>query len=187
MNFSRVDPFTDVVLVEPDVFGDQRGFFLETWERDKYAAGGIDIDFVQDNHSRSAQRVLRGLHFQHPTAQAKLLRVMRGAVWDVVVDVRIGSLTYGRWAGVKLSAETHHQIFVPRGFAHGFVVLSTSADVAYKVDAEYRPAEEFVLSWADPDVGVTWPIDNPLLAERDAAGLRLAELRDAGVLPRWTG
>ena len=172
-----------VVIVEPDVHRDARGFFLETWSAPKYAAGGIDAIFVQDNHSRSARGTLRGLHLQTPRAQAKLLRASFGEIYDVAVDVRRGSPTFGKWVGVVLSADNARQLFVPEGYAHGFCVLSESADLAYKCTDVYVPEDEITLRWDDPAVGVQWPIADPLLSARDASAKTLAELGDR--LPRF--
>ena len=150
----------DVLLVTPKKHGDERGFFSETYRRAALAEHGFDRDFVQDNHSMSAQRgTLRGLHFQRPpTMQDKLLRVVRGAVFDVAVDIRAGSATFGQWTGAELSAENWRQILVPAGFAHGFVTLTADAEVLYKVTAYYSPADEGGLLWSDPDVGIDWPL-----------------------------
>lgn len=174
-----------VVIVEPDVHRDARGFFLETWSAPKYRAGGIDAPFVQDNHSRSGRGTLRGLHAQTPRAQAKLLRASFGEIFDVAVDVRLGSPTFGKWVGVVLSAENARQLFIPEGFAHGFCVLSETADLAYKCTDVYVPEDEITLRWDDPAVGVKWPIAAPLLSPRDAAAKTLAELTDR--LPRYDG
>jgi dTDP-4-dehydrorhamnose 3,5-epimerase len=168
-----------VVVIEPDVFRDARGWFVETWAAPKYAAGGIDRVFVQDNHSHSVRGTLRGLHAQTPPhAQAKLLRAAAGEIFDVAVDIRRGSPTFGKWVGVVLSAETGRQIYIPEGFAHGFCVLSESADLAYKCTDVYAPAQEITLRWDDPAVGIRWPIADPLLSPRDAAAKTLAELGD---------
>lgn len=149
-----------VILVRPRRFGDERGWFMETWSRRGFAEGGIDADFVQDNQSFSAQvGTVRGLHFQvPPTPQAKLVRVVRGAIFDVAVDLRRGSPTYGRWCGATLTAAGGEQLFVPRGFAHGFCTVEPDTEVAYKVDGPYDPASDRGLAWDDPDIGVTWPV-----------------------------
>jgi dTDP-4-dehydrorhamnose 3,5-epimerase len=163
----------DVLLLRPKIYGDQRGFFLESWNRKKFAELGLDFDFVQDNHSRSAQHILRGLHYQVQNTQGKLVRVTSGSVFDVTVDMRRSSATFGRWVGVKLSAENHHMLWVPPGFAHGFLVLSESADFQYKCTDFYSPAHERSLAWNDPDVGIEWPLPkgaSPLLSAKDAAG-----------------
>jgi dTDP-4-dehydrorhamnose 3,5-epimerase len=167
-----------VVVVEPQLFGDERGFFMETWHADKFAAAGIATSFVQDNHSRSAQGILRGLHYQVEHAQGKLLRVVQGEVFDVAVDVRRSSPTFGRWVGVTLSAENRRQVWVPPGFAHGFYVTSVSADVVYKCTDVYSPAYERALRWDDADLGIAWPLVGgkaPTLSAKDAAGLRLRD------------
>lgn len=169
-----------VVLIQPRVFGDARGFFLETYHEARYAAAGIRLPFVQDNWSRSVRGTLRGLHFQEPHAQGKLVQVVSGAVFDVAVDVRRGSPTFGRWVGFELSAENKWQLWVPPGFAHGFVVVSDVADFLYKCTALYRPDAERSVAWNDPDIAVRWPIVEPLLSARDAAAPRL---RDAPRLP----
>src|SRR5690606_3684502 len=164
----------DVVLVEPRVFGDGRGFFLESWVRSKFAAGGIDVDFVQDNHSASHQWVLRGLHYQLGRPQGKLVRVVAGEVFDVAVDLRRSSPTFGRAVGERLSAENKRMLWVPPGFAHGFLVLSERAEFLYKCTDYYDPASERVLLWSDPSLGIEWPIPRgvePVLSERDAQGL----------------
>lgn len=184
----KVRPFEELPearIIEPEVFEDERGFFLEIWRHERYAAAGIDLPFVQDNHSRSAPGVLRGLHFQHPEPQAKLVHVIRGEILDVIVDVRIGSPRFGRWASVRLSAGDPRQVFVPEGFAHGFAALGDGADVLYKCSAPYRPEHERVLAWNDPALGIEWSLDDPVLSPRDADGRRLAELRDEGSLPTW--
>ena len=163
-----------VLRLEPRLFDDARGRFYESWNRARYRDAGLDIDFVQDNVSVSRRGVLRGLHFQQPQPQGKLVSVLAGEVWDVVVDVRAHSPTFGRWAGFTLSAEGAHQLWVPRGYAHGFVVTSESAVVAYKCDAPYAPGSEHTLLWNDPAVGIAWPIDAPALSEKDRAGRALA-------------
>jgi dTDP-4-dehydrorhamnose 3,5-epimerase len=167
------------VLLEPAVHGDRRGFFLETFREDKLGELGIGERWVQDNHSRSARGVLRGMHFQLGAGQAKLVRCARGAIFDVVVDVRRGSPTFGRWEGHHLDDETHLQLYVPVGFAHGFCVLSESADVVYKCSSYYDPEVERVIAYDDPDVGIDWPADvEPIVSDRDKAAPRLAEVAD---------
>ncbi|MFM7345340.1 MAG: dTDP-4-dehydrorhamnose 3,5-epimerase [Tagaea sp.] len=165
-----------VKLIEPKVFGDSRGFFLETWNAARYAAAGIPGPFVQDNLSRSARNTVRGLHFQDPNPQGKLVSCLAGAVWDVVAEIRPDSPFFGRWLGVELSAETRRQLWVPPGYAHGFAVLSEFADFAYKVDAPYSPADEKIVRWNDPGLAIDWKIDPAaaILSARDAgaAGLR---------------
>jgi len=168
----------DCVIVEPKVFGDERGFFLETFQADRYAdLAGITLPFVQDNHSRSSKGVLRGLHFQKTKPQGKLVRVVQGEVYDVAVDIRQGSPTYGQWEAIILSAKNKTQIWVPPGFAHGFVVLSETADFEYKCSDYYDPNDEGSLLWNDPDLKIPWPIDNPKLSEKDAHASLLADLK----------
>ena len=167
-----------VVLLEPQVHGDERGFFVETFSREAWAEHGVDVEFVQHNHSRSGKGILRGLHFQTEPGQAKLLRCARGAILDVAVDLRRGSPTYGQWEGHVLDDERHRQLFVPVGFAHGFVVLSEVADVCYLVSSYYDPATEAGIAWDDPDVGVEWGVEDPILSERDRNAPRLAEIAD---------
>ncbi|MEX2976131.1 dTDP-4-dehydrorhamnose 3,5-epimerase [Serratia fonticola] len=166
-----------VKIIQPKVFGDARGFFLETFEKKRYQEMlDIDLDFVQDNHSRSSYGVLRGLHFQKVNPQGKLVRVVRGEVFDVVVDIRPDSPTFGTWEGVILSEENKTQFWIPPGLAHGFVVLSDTADFEYKCTDYYNPAEEGCLLWNDPAVGIEWPIANPLLSDKDKLGKLLKEL-----------
>ena len=172
-----------VFLVEPVVHRDARGFFLESFHEQKYARAGIDSHFVQDNHSRSGQGTLRGLHLQHPHGQAKLVRVLQGSVFDVAVDVRLGSPQFGEWVGVELSAESQHQLFVPAGFAHGFAVTSETAEFEYKCSEFYEPSAELVVRWDDPAIGIDWPIEDPTLSQRDAEASLLAELTEK--LPRF--
>lgn len=168
----------DCVIIKPRVFGDERGFFLETFQSNRYAnLAGISLPFVQDNHSRSSKGVLRGLHFQKTKPQGKLVRVVRGEVYDVAVDIRPGSPTYGQWEAVILSEENKTQFWVPPGFAHGFVVLSKTADFEYKCTDYYDPSDEGSLLWDDPDVNIPWPIDNPKLSEKDANAPLLADLK----------
>jgi dTDP-4-dehydrorhamnose 3,5-epimerase len=165
----------DVKLVEPRVFGDDRGFFFESWNRRSLAAAGIDVDFVQDNHSRSQRGVLRGLHYQVEHAQGKLVRCVVGEVFDVVVDLRRSSPTFGRSLGLVLSAENRRMLWVPPGFAHGFLVVSESADFLYKTTDYWYPQHERTLLWNDPALGIDWPLDGaPILAAKDAAGTPLA-------------
>ena len=170
-----------VLILEPKVFGDTRGFFMESYNRRTFAdVSGLDIDFVQDNHSRSARGVLRGLHYQLRQPQGKLVRVAAGAVFDVAVDIRRASPTFGRWVGVELTAENQRQLWVPAGLAHGFVVLSESADFLYKTTDYYAPEHERSIAWDDPAIGIAWPlaahgIHAPLLSAKDRAGLPLAQ------------
>ncbi len=165
-----------VLLIEPRVFGDARGFFLERYHAGRYAEAGIPGPFVQDNHSRSERGILRGLHFQKQHPQGKLVEVVRGAVYDVAVDVRPGSATFGRWAAAVLSDENHHQLWVPPGFAHGFVVLSDAADFLYKCTDVYHPEDEGGVAWDDPDLGIAWPVEAPRLSDKDRALPRLKDL-----------
>ncbi|WP_298174890.1 dTDP-4-dehydrorhamnose 3,5-epimerase [Novosphingobium sp.] len=166
------------LIIEPRVFGDERGFFLETWNAAAFAAAGLDLTFVQDNHSRSQKGVLRGMHFQNPGPQGKLVRVVRGAVFDAVVDLRRSSPTFGQWAGVTLSAENKRMFWVPQGFAHGFLTLEDDTDFLYKCDAPYAPQHEHSLAWDDPDVGIEWPLDGieVQLSAKDAKGTRLSDV-----------
>lgn len=166
-------PLEGVVLIEPTVFTDARGFFLETWRQQEFAANGIEARFVQDNHSRSVQWTLRGMHFQVQHAQGKLVRVVRGAVFDAVVDLRRSSPTFGRWWAVELSEQNHRLLWVPPGLAHGILVISASADLLYKCTDVYSPAHERTLAWNDSQVGIRWPLPDgvqPLLSAKDAAG-----------------
>lgn len=167
----------DVKLIEPKVFGDERGFFLESFQADRYAQqAGITLPFVQDNHSRSAQNVLRGLHFQRSKPQGKLVRVVRGEVLDVAVDIRRGSPTFGNVVAEILSEDNKRQLWIPPGLAHGFVVLSETADFEYKCTDYYDPSDEGSLIWNDPDLNIDWRVTDPILSAKDAQGLRLAEL-----------
>lgn len=166
-----------VVVIKPETFEDERGFFLESFNKDKYADVIKNLDFVQDNHSRSFKGVLRGLHFQKNKPQGKLVRVVRGKVYDVAVDLRKGSPTYGQWESVILTEENKTQFWVPPGFAHGFVVLSDIADFEYKCTDYYDPSDEGALVWNDPDLGITWPENNPKLSTKDANAPKLANLK----------
>ena len=171
---AEATPLSGVVLICPTVHGDERGFFLETWHAERYADIGINLPFVQDNHSRSAQGILRGLHLQTKQPQGKLVRVTSGAVFDVVVDCRADSPSCGQWYGVTLTAEGQEQLWVPPGCAHGFYVLSESADFLYKCTDYYHPESELSLAWDDPTIGVQWPISDtttPRLSAKDAAGV----------------
>ena len=165
-----------VVLLEPQVHGDERGFMVETYRRDAWAELGVDVEFVQHNHSRSARGTLRGIHFQTEPGQAKLVRCPRGRVFDVAVDLRRDSPTYGEWEAHVLDDEKHRQLFVPIGFGHGFAVLSELADVCYQVSSYYDPLTEAGIAWDDPDVGVEWQVAEPLLSERDKNAPTLAEV-----------
>ena len=165
--FKRLE-IPDVVLIKPLVFEDERGFFMETYKKSDFEKAGIKGDFIQDNHSKSKYGVLRGLHFQRePYAQAKIVRVVRGVVYDVAVDLRRNSPTFGRWVGVILSEFNKYQLYIPRGFAHGFVVLSDVAEVVYKVDNVYAPDYEGGIIWNDPDICIDWPVDDPIVSEKD--------------------
>jgi dTDP-4-dehydrorhamnose 3,5-epimerase len=167
------------VLVEPAVYGDARGFFIETYRRDEYANAGIVDEFVQDNQSRSVRGVIRGIHFQRPPGQAKLVRCARGAIFDVAVDLRRGSPCFGHWEGHELTDENHRQLYIPIGFGHGFCVLSDVADVVYKTSGYYDAAIEDGIAYDDPDVAIAWPTDIEFrVSERDAVAPRLADVRD---------
>jgi dTDP-4-dehydrorhamnose 3,5-epimerase len=168
-----------VVLIEPEVHGDERGFLVETFRDDRWRELGVEVEFVQENHSRSGRGILRGLHFQTRPGQGKLVRCLRGRIWDVAVDLRSDSPTYRRWEGYELDDERHRQLYVPAGFGHGFCVLSEQADVAYKLSSYYDPATEAGIAWDDPDVRVEWPISEPVLSERDRTAPRLAEIADS--------
>lgn len=165
-----------VLIIEPKVFGDARGFFVESFQAERYREAGIELPFVQDNQSRSRRGVLRGLHFQRSRPQGKLVRVSRGAVWDVAVDINPDSPTCGRYVGVELTDENHRQLWVPPGYAHGFCVLSDVADFQYKCTDFYFPEDEGALLWNDPDVAIDWPIEAPLLSDKDLRNPTLAEL-----------
>jgi dTDP-4-dehydrorhamnose 3,5-epimerase len=171
-----------VLIIEPRVFGDARGFFMETWNAGAFAAAGLDLAFVQDNHSRSQKGVLRGLHFQNPGPQGKLVRVTSGAVFDVAVDLRASSPTFGRWTGVELSSDNKRMFWVPEGFAHGFLTLEDNTDFLYKCTAPYAPHSEHTLAWDDPAVGIDWPDLGmaPIISDKDTRG---ASLADAEVFP----
>lgn len=165
-----------VLVLSPRVYRDPRGFFMETWNQERYADEGLPAAFVQDNLSESRRGVLRGLHYQHPAAQGKLLQVLRGEIYDVAVDIRRGSPTFGRWVGVVLSSDNQRQVYVPGGFAHGFVVTSDSALFSYKCTNLYRPQDEGTVLWDDPDLGIDWPITEPILSPKDLGGVRLKEI-----------
>jgi len=166
----------DVKIIEPRVFPDERGFFYESYNQRAYAAQGLNDVFVQDNHSRSTRDTLRGLHYQVNPGQVKLVRVAVGAVWDVAVDVRFGSPTFGQWVGVEISAENKRQLYVPVGFAHGFCVLSDVAEFLYKVTTFYSPPDERGIAWDDPDLAIAWPVAAPLLSPRDQQHPRLRDI-----------
>lgn len=174
----------EVLLIEPKVFGDARGFFVETFSSERYAEAGIAGPFVQDNLSRSSAKTLRGLHLQEPYAQGKLVSVLEGEVFDVAVDVRVGSPSFGKWVGARLSGENKHQLYVPPGFAHGFCVTTDNALFSYKCTEFYHPETELSVAWNDPDIGIDWPVADPLLSQKDAAAKRLAEIPQER-LPRY--
>jgi len=179
----EVSPLPEVLLLHPRVFEDPRGYFLETWQRDRYRDAGVPVNFVQDNESASVRHTLRGLHYQLASPQGKLVRVIDGEVFDVTVDIRRSSARFGRWSGVTLSGSNRIQLWVPPGFAHGFLVLSARAVVAYKCTAYYAPADERILLWNDPALAIDWPLPagvRPVLSPRDAAGTTLAT---AEILP----
>lgn len=167
--------FEDVLILEPDIFRDDRGFFLETYHRNRYTSSGIQKIFVQDNLSFSKKGTLRGLHYQINHPQAKLVQVLSGDIFDVVVDIRPESETFGQWTGLRLSDENGHQLFVPEGFAHGFCVISETAHVMYKCSDFYSPEDEGGILWSDPDIAIEWPVDNPIISEKDG---RLPHLAD---------
>ncbi len=170
-------PIAGVVIIEPTRFGDTRGFFMETFQAERYAAAGITRPLLQDNLSRSSRAVLRGLHLQNPNSQGKLVTVLNGRVLDVAVDVRVGSPTFGKHVAVELNEDNRRQVWVPRGFAHGFLVLSETADFFYKVDAPYSPQDEIAIRWNDPALAIDWGLDAPILAARDAAAPPLADTK----------
>jgi dTDP-4-dehydrorhamnose 3,5-epimerase len=172
-----------VLLVTPKVFRDPRGFFVETYHEDRYRAAGMGARFVQDNHSLSAKGTLRGLHAQLKRPQAKLVRCVQGAIWDVAVDIRVGSPTFGRWVGAELSAATARQIYIPVGFAHGFAVLTDTAEVEYKCSDVYVPDDQLTVLWNDPELAVAWPLQEPLLSDKDRAAPVLRDV--TALLPRF--
>lgn len=166
--FMRLD-IPEVLIVEPSVFDDERGFFMETYKYSMFFAAGIREYFVQDNHSRSSENVLRGLHYQkNPSAQGKLVRCVRGKVFDVAVDIRKGSPSYSQWVGVELSGENQRMLYVPAGFAHGFVALGGTAEIIYKCTGEYSPSDDRGIIWNDPEIGIQWPLEKPVLSEKDS-------------------
>lgn len=172
----------DLLLIVPRIFEDERGTFMETWNRRTFSDAGIDADFVQDNHSRSARGVLRGLHYQQPGPQGKLVRVSAGRAWDVAVDLRRGSATYGHWFGAELSASNRHMLWIPAGFAHGFLSLEDDTDVLYKCTAFHDPAGQHALRWDDPDLAIAWPATGlpPRLSAKDAAAKPLSQVEPLG-------
>jgi dTDP-4-dehydrorhamnose 3,5-epimerase len=175
-------PLPGVLLIEPAIYNDPRGTFFETYQRERFAAAGIDLPFVQDNQSVSRRGVLRGLHYQEPQPQGKLVRCTRGALFDVAVDIRRGSPHFGRWYGVELSEENRKMLWIPPGFAHGFCALSEQADLAYKCTELYRPEYDRGIRWNDPEIGIEWPLEEPLLSPKDDAA---PLLRDAPILPSY--
>lgn len=166
----------ELLLIEPRVFGDTRGFFYESWNRHRYAEAGLPAEFVQDNLSFSHRGSLRGLHLQNPRSQGKLVQVLVGEVFDVAVDIREGSPTFGQWQGLTLSAENKRQFWIPPGFAHGFYVVSETALFHYKCTDYYSPADELTVLWNDPELGIRWPTATPILSDKDAKGLRLSDI-----------
>lgn len=176
----------EVLVIEPDVFGDERGFFMETWNRKRYAEAGIDVDFRQTNLSRSRKDVLRGLHYQHPGAQGKLVYVLEGEVFDVAVDLRVGSPTFGRWTGMYLSGDNKKQLWIPEGFGHGFCVTSDWALFGYHCTVEYDPDADRSLRFDEPAIGVEWPVNDPELSRKDREAEALNELLNRGLLPEYT-
>ncbi len=185
----RVTPqaaLPEVLLIEPQVFGDERGYFIETFQTQRYAEAGMRLPFVQDNRSRSAYGILRGLHLQNPYAQAKLVSVCEGEVFDVAVDVRLGSPTFGRWVGATLSAQNHHQLYIPPGFAHGFCVTSEFAQFTYKCTDLYHPESELGVAFDDEELGIEWPVKSPILSAKDQKNLKLSQI-DPNRLPRYGG
>jgi len=174
-----------VIVFEPDVYHDERGFLLESYSRKRYAEVGLAVDFVQDNHSSSTAGTLRGLHAQLQFPQGKLVRALEGAIFDVAIDIRVGSPTFRQWYGATLSAENFRQLYIPPGFAHGFAVTSERAQVEYKCTEFYAPGDEITISWSDPEIGIEWPSSDPVLSDRDRHAQRLSELMDR--LPRYEG
>jgi len=169
----------DLILITPDVYRDERGYFQETWHGARYAEYGIPEDFVQDNEARSSRGVLRGLHYQLAHPQGKLVRVVEGEVFDIAVDIRIGSPTFRKWKGVRLNSELKQQLYVPPGFAHGYCVLSETALFSYKCTEYYHPEDEYSLLWNDPDLGIEWPVERPIVSPKDQAAPRLKEINPA--------
>ena len=172
-----------VLLIKPDVFGDSRGYFQESWNERRYAELGFEHQFVQDNLSLSRKGILRGLHLQNPNPQGKLVYVLRGEVFDVAVDVRVGSPSFGQWFGAVLSEDNHYQLYVPEGFAHGFCVTSDEALFAYKCTDFYSPTHELSIAWDDPQIGIEWPVESPQLSAKDKEGLRLRDIHPEQLVP----
>lgn len=183
MNVIQTD-LPGVLVIEPKVFGDERGYFLETWSAERYPRQGLDVGFVQDNLSKSRRDILRGLHLQHPHGQGKLVYVIVGEVFDVAVDVRVGSPTFGRWYGTTLSESNKRQMFVPPGYAHGFCVTADEAVFAYKCTEAYRPEAELTIAYDDPSLAIPWPVRSPVLSPKDKAGVKLADVAP-GRLPQY--
>lgn len=169
-------PIPGLLVIKPKSFGDRRGFFLETFQQERYRAAGVDAVFVQDNQSRSLRGALRGLHYQRQRPQGKLVYVTRGRIWDVVVDIRRGSPTFGRWYGQELDDQEHHQVYAPPGVAHGFCVLSEEADFFYKCTDYYQPELEMAVRWDDPELAIAWPLDAPVLSDKDLAAPLLRDI-----------
>lgn len=186
MNVTETD-LPGVLIVDPKVFGDDRGFFMETWNEARYREAGLPFEFVQDNLSYSQRGVLRGLHFQNPDQQGKLVYVLRGEVFDVAVDIRAGSPTFGGWTAAILSAGNKRQLYIPEGFAHGFLVTSDAALFVYKCTAPYNARAEGAIRWDDPEIGIEWPVGEPILSEKDRNAMTLDEMRSAGKLPGYAG
>jgi dTDP-4-dehydrorhamnose 3,5-epimerase len=184
MKITPHEDLPEVLLIEPQVFGDERGYFKETFHEGRYRDAGMPLPFVQDNVSRSRHGILRGLHLQNPYTQGKLVSVLDGEVFDVAVDVRVGSPTFGKWAGVALSAQNHRQLYVPPGFAHGFLVTSESALFVYKCTDLYHPETELGIAFDDPALAIRWPIAEPIVGEKDRKNLTLAKI-DQAKLPRY--
>lgn len=176
-------PIPGVVLIEPKVFGDHRGYFFETWNKARYEDAGVREPFVQDNVSYSTHGILRGLHIQNPNPQGKLVGVLKGEVFDVAVDIRRGSPTFGKWFGAVLSADNRRQLYIPPGLAHGFVVTGEDAMFSYKCTDIYNPGGEFTLAWDDPDVGITWPVETPTLSAKDKVGMKLRDIPEERLVP----
>lgn len=185
MKFSETE-IPGVIIIEPAIHRDDRGWFLESYQAERYREGGIDVEFLQDNHSHSCRGTLRGLHAQSTHPQEKLVRVLSGEIYDVAVDVRRGSPSFGKYVGAVLSAENFRQLFIPVGFVHGFLVTSESADIEYKCSDYYDPESEISIVWNDPQIGIAWPLENPLLSPKDADAPKLAEINPEE-LPRYHG
>jgi dTDP-4-dehydrorhamnose 3,5-epimerase len=174
-----------VLLIEPTVIGDSRGYFMETWNAARFREAGLDLQFVQDNQSHSTRDVLRGLHYQEPNGQGKLVRCSRGALFDVAVDIRVGSPQFGKWYGAELSEENRLMLWIPPGFAHGFCALTDVVDLTYKCTALYDQPSNRAICWNDPDIGIRWPVTTPTLSSKDAAAPRLQDALSSGMLPTY--